>query len=252
MKALLRKIAKADDDFQMINEGDVIGIGISGGKDSTLLLYAMEEYRKIAPKTFKIIGIHIDLGFGGDPFKPVNDFFQDQSIPCHVIPSRIYEILRLHEKDGKIQCSLCSKFKKGAVIKAASELGCNKVAFAHHADDAIETLFLNAIYGGKLATFTPTMYLTESKMTFIRPFVYIKEKDIIANFENLGLPLKRSNCPMDGNTKRQAMKDLLNEMYEQYPTAHDNFITMLSNEEQTELWIKSENSNESRTSRRNK
>jgi len=238
MKTLIKKIGLADKDYNMINDNDVIAIGLSGGKDSTLLLFALEHYRIKSRKNFKLIGIHLDLGFNGEDYTPVKDFFDELNIENHIYKTQVAEILELNKKDDKIQCSLCSKFKKGIVIQKAVELGCNKVAFAHHADDAIETLLLNAIYGGKLATFDPEMYMSESKINFIRPFVYVKESEIVANAEINLLPIKKSGCPNDGNTRRQDMKELLNQLYSNFPTAHDNFIKMLHNSEQTKLWTK--------------
>lgn len=238
MKTLIKKIALADKDYNMINDNDIIAIGLSGGKDSTLLLFALEHYRIKSRKNFKLIGIHLDLGFKGEDYTPVKVFFDELNIENHIFKTQVAEILELNKKDDKIQCSLCSKFKKGIVIQKAVELGCNKVAFAHHADDAIETLLLNAIYGGKLATFDPEMYMSESKINFIRPFVYVKESEIIANAEINHLPIKKSGCPNDGNTRRQDMKELLNQLYINFPTAHDNFIKMLHNSEQTKLWTK--------------
>jgi tRNA 2-thiocytidine biosynthesis protein TtcA len=238
MKTLIKKIALADKDYGMIMDNDVIAVGLSGGKDSTLLLFALEHYRIKSRKNFKILGIHLNLGFKGEDYLPVKNFFDDFNIENHIFETQVAEILELNKKDDKIQCSLCSKFKKGIVIQKAVELGCNKVAFAHHADDAIETLFLNAIYGGKLSTFDPEMYMSESKINFIRPFVYVKESEIIANAEINNLPIKKSGCPNDGYTRRQEMKNLLNQLYIDYPTAHDNFIKMLHNSDQTKLWTK--------------
>lgn len=238
MKTLIKKIALADKDYGMINDNDTIAIGLSGGKDSTLLLFALEHYRIKSRKNFKLMGIHLNLGFKGDDYTPIKQFFDDLNIENHIFTTQVAEILELNKKDDKIQCSLCSKFKKGIVIQKALELGCNKVAFAHHADDAIETLFLNAIYGGKLATFNPEMYMSESKINFIRPFIYIKETEIIANVRINNLPVKKSGCPNDGNTKRQDMKTLLHKLYIEYPSAHDNFIKMLHNSDQTKLWTK--------------
>lgn len=238
MKNIIKKIGQADKDYGMINDNDVIAVGLSGGKDSTLLLYALNQYKIKSRKNFNIIGIHLNLGFKGEDYTPVKTFFDSLNIENHIYDTQVSEILELNKKDDKIQCSLCSKFKKGIVIQKALELGCNKVAFAHHADDAIETLFLNAIYGGKLATFDPEMYMSESKINFIRPFVYLKESEIIANAEEYNLPIKKSGCPNDGFTRRQEMKELLNQLYRDYPTAHDNFIKMLHNTKQTKLWTK--------------
>jgi len=237
MKLLLRKIAHADYDYDMIEAGDVIGVGMSGGKDSTLLLFALNKYRIKTGKNFKLIGIHIQLGFNGDDFTPVQTYFQDLGIDVHQVPSQVAKILELNKTpDGRIRCSLCSKFKKAAVIAQAKQLGCNKIAFAHHADDAVETLMLNAIYGGKLNTFDPKMYLTETKIMFIRPFIYVRESEIIAQTQQLKLPVIHSGCPMDGVTKRQEIKELLNDIYVKYPQSRDNFLKMLHNPTQINLW----------------
>lgn len=237
MKLLLRKIAHADYDYDLIQDGDVIGVGVSGGKDSTLLLYALEKYREKTGKDFKVIGIHIQLGFDGDPFDPVQAYFNEKNIPLIQAPSSIANILNLNlTPNGRIRCSLCSKFKKAAVITEAKKLGCTKIAFAHHADDAVETMMLNAIYGGKLNTFDPKMYLTETQITFIRPFIYVRESEIIAQSRQIGIPVIKSGCPMDGVTKRQDMKDLLAEIYERFPQSRDNFLKMLHNPDQINLW----------------
>jgi tRNA 2-thiocytidine biosynthesis protein TtcA len=237
MKLLLQKMSHADYDYDMIENGDVIGVGISGGKDSTLLLYALSKYKTKSGKQFTLLGIHIQLGFDGDSFDPVESFFKKLGIDIVQVPSSVAKILELNKTtDGRIRCSLCSKFKKAAVIAEAKKHGCNKIAFAHHADDAIETLMLNAIYGGKLNTFDPKMFLTEAKITFLRPFIYVREAQIIAESQRLGLPVINSGCPMDGTTKRQDMKELLAEIYVKFPQSHDNFLKMLHNPDQLSLW----------------
>ena len=237
MKLLLQKISHADYDYDMIENDDVIGVGISGGKDSTLLLYALNKYKIKSGKQFTVLGIHIKLGFDGDSFDPVQSYFRDLGIDIFQVESSVAKILELNKTaDGRIRCSLCSKFKKAAVIAEAKRHRCNKIAFAHHADDAIETLMLNAIYGGKLNTFDPKMFLTEAKITFLRPFIYVREAQIIAESTRLGLPIISSGCPMDGTTKRQDMKELLAEIYVRFPQSHDNFLKMLHNPEQLSLW----------------
>lgn len=237
MKLLLRKMSHADYDYDLIQDGDVIAVGISGGKDSTLLLYALNKYKQKSGKNFKVIGIHIQLGFDGDPFEPVQTYFNELGIELFQAPSNVAKILELNKTpDGRIRCSLCSKFKKAAVIAEAKRYGCNKVAFAHHADDAVETMMLNAIYGGKLNTFDPKMLLSVSQMTFIRPFIYVRESEIIAQGKQIGIPIIKSGCPMDGVTKRQDMKELLAEIYERFPQSKDNFLKMLHNPDQLSLW----------------
>lgn len=240
---------KADLDFNLMQDGDRIAIGISGGKDSMLLLYCMALYRNIAlrhmEKKIEIVGIHIKMGFPNMDFSSVETFCKENNIEFHDIDSRIYDILKIQaNEDGTLKCSICSKLKKGAVINEAKKLNCNKTAFAHHADDAIETLFLNAIFGGRLATFAPQMYLTNSEMTFIRPFVYCFESDIKKAIQETTVPIVKSTCPMDGHTKRQDMKELLENIYKTYPSSKENFLLMLHNQKQLDLWVKKSDINE--------
>lgn len=239
MRNIIKNIGLADLDYELIEENDRIAVGISGGKDSSLLLYTLELYRQKSRKNFTIIGIHINLGFGEEPFDELESFFNQHNLKLERYDSMISVYLDLNKKKDIVQCSLCSKLKKGAVIDKAKELNCNKVAFAHHADDAIETLFLNAIYGGKLATFDPKMYMSEAQVTFIRPFIYVTEEEIINECKILGIPRIKSNCPVDGLTKRQDVKEKLNALYQEVPLAQKNFIKMLSNQKQLKLWKKS-------------
>lgn len=246
VKHILGQIIKADLDYNLIENNDRIAVGVSGGKDSMLLLYCLHLYQRIAAKQFnkhfKVIGIHIEMGFPNMDFQEVNNFFNQQQIEYYDIPSKIYDILKLHpNKQGKIQCSLCSKLKKGAVVQAAKQYNCNKTAFGHHGDDAIETLLLNAIYGGRLKTFQPKMFLSNQEMTFIRPFIYCHEQDLIKAFKQTKLPLVKSTCPNDGFTKRQDIKELIQGIYDTYPSSKVNLLKMLHNKKQLELWDIDEN-----------
>jgi len=244
MKKIIGAIAKCDRDFNLIEDGDRICVGVSGGKDSVLLLYALSLYQRTAlrysGKHFDVIGIHLDMGFGGMDFTPIRQFCEEHNIEYVDYPTRLYDILKLHpdEKTGSIQCSLCSTLKKGAIVKAAQEYNCNKTAFAHHADDAIETLFMNMIYGGRINTFTPYMHLSNSGMDFIRPLSYCLERMVAQTVIDEKIPVVKSTCPNDGYTKRQETKELLNDLYQKYPMAHENFLRALSNTEQTKLWVK--------------
>ncbi|MBQ1810192.1 MAG: tRNA 2-thiocytidine(32) synthetase TtcA, partial [Erysipelotrichaceae bacterium] len=176
MKHILGQMRRADHDYHLIEDGDRIAVGLSGGKDSSLLIYSLYIYQKLAEKSlgkrFEILGIHIDLNFGEEDFTPLWNFLDRYQIPYVAEKSRIADILGLYLKDGKVQCSRCSQLKKGAVIKTAKENGCNKIAYGHHADDAIETLLLNMIYGAKIASFEPNMYLSREDIRLIRPFIY--------------------------------------------------------------------------------
>lgn len=242
MNKIIGAIRKADLDFGLIENNDRICVGVSGGKDSMLLLYALSVYRKAASfyenKNFDVIGIHLEMGFDNMDFTEVRQFCKEHEIQYIDYPTKLYEILQLHPKKGKIQCSLCSTLKKGAIVKAAKEYNCNKTAFAHHADDAIETLFMNMMYGGRINTFTPQMFLTNQEMQFIRPLVYCFEDMIKSTVVQENIPVVKSTCPNDGFTKRQEVKELLQSIYKSYPRAKQNFLTSLSNQEQICLWTK--------------
>ena len=237
LHTILGDIRKADQDYHLIDDGDRIAVGVSGGKDSMVLLTALHMYSKFADRNFEVVGIHIKLGFPNMDFSEVVAFCRQQGITFYQYDSQVYEILKRNpDKEGNIKCSLCSKFKKATVIDAAKKLNCKKVAFGHHSDDAVETLLMNAIHGGKLATFLPKMYMSRTDTTFIRPLVYSYESDILSALERNQIPFMKSTCPNDGYTERQAMKDMLQEFYRSYPMAQKNFIRMLYNEDQVELW----------------
>ena len=237
LHTILGDIRKADQDYHLIDDGDRIAVGVSGGKDSMVLLTALHMYSKFADRNFEVVGIHIKLGFPNMDFSEVVAFCRQQGITFYQYDSQVYEILKRNpDKEGNIKCSLCSKFKKATVIDAAKKLNCTKVAFGHHSDDAVETLLMNAIHGGKLATYLPKMYMSRTDTTFIRPLVYSYESDILSALERNQIPFVKSTCPNDGYTERQAMKDMLQEFYRSYPMAQKNFIRMLYNEDQVELW----------------
>ena len=237
LQTILRKIRRADQDYHLIEDGDVIGVGVSGGKDSMVLLCALQMYSRFRDKNFRVVGIHIEMGFPDMDFSQADAFCARWGIALHHYPSQIYEILKRNlAKDGSLQCSLCSKFKKATVITAAKELGCTKVAFGHHSDDAVETLFLNMIHGGKIATFLSKMYMSRTDTTFIRPLIYCHESDIQQALEHNAIPYVKSTCPNDGFTQRQDIKELLQQLYVDYPMAKGNFIYMLHNQKQLALW----------------
>ncbi|MGB7594634.1 MAG: tRNA 2-thiocytidine biosynthesis TtcA family protein [Erysipelotrichaceae bacterium] len=239
MNKILRSVGLADYHYNLIEENDIVAVGVSGGKDSCLLLLALDEYRKKSFKHFNVIGIHLEMGFPGMDFTTLNQYFADRDIELIHVPTKIYAVLQKEAKeDGSLKCSLCSKFKKALVIKEAKKHGCTKVAFAHHAEDAVETLFMNMIHGAKIATFTPKMYLTQSEVTFIRPLVYVHEDAIRNEVKMQRIPFVTSTCPMDGHTQRQELKGLIEQLYTQFPNAKKNLLTSLSNTDKMALWVK--------------
>lgn len=235
LKKILGSLRNADEAYDLIQDKDKIAVGISGGKDSVLLLYCLALYKRFSKKDYSLIGVSIDVGFEND-LKPISDFFLKQDIKIIIEKTKIKDILELHKHHDNLDCSLCANLKKGALVKVSKDLGCNKIALGHNVDDAIETLMLNQIYGGKIATFQPKQTLSRDNMTLIRPLIYASENDIFKTCTQLSLPIVASNCPRDGYSKRQDIKELLQVIYEQYPPARKNFQKMLTNDEQIALW----------------
>ena len=237
---VLGYLKQADIDFNLINDGDKIVVGISGGKDSMVLIYALHLYKRFSNKKYELFPIHVNEGFPNMDFSEIKEFIESLGETFYIEESNpnIYKVLQMHVKNYKLPCSICSKMKKAAINQAAIKYGCNKVAFAHHVDDAIETLFMNEIYGGRIATFEPSTYLSNTNITLIRPLVYSKEKDIKRAMKEVNLPTIKSTCPNDKKTEREDIKNMLKDIYKKYPKAHDNFRLMLTNLDKLTLWEK--------------
>lgn len=238
LQNVLRAVRQADIDFNMIEPGDHLAVAVSGGKDSMLLFLALSVYQRFEGKDFTLCGIHIDMGFKDKENELMRQFADQHHLDLHIVPSQIYEILNLdqNKKEGRIQCSLCSVLKKGTLMDTAKELGCNKVVFGHHGDDAMETILMNMIHGGRIATFSPVQYMSRMDMCIIRPFIYLKEDEIVKACIANNIPHVKPVCPNDGHSERQTMKDLLSKLYKMYPDAHDNFMTALVNRPADQLW----------------
>ena len=240
IRTLLACIRKADQTYNLINHGDKIIVGLSGGKDSLALLYCLNLYRKFSHTDFEIQPVTLDLGFPSFNPEPLKEFCASLGLNLIVHDSKeVYEILRIQQEKQELKhlpCSICSRMKKAAINKVANELGYHKVAFAHHADDAIETLLMNQIYGSRIATFSPKMHLENADIDFIRPFLLVREKDIKQFIKEENIKVIGSSCPADKNTTREEIKILFNNIYHQFPKARESFLTMISNYEQEVLW----------------
>jgi len=237
VKKVLGCLRKADNDYDLIHDGDKICVGISGGKDSSVLLYCLNLYKLFSKKNYEILGIYCDLGFGNEGFDQLVEYFEQLGVKILRCETQIADILRLHlDKQNRIECSLCSKLRKGAVINFAKQYGCNKIAFGHHSDDAVETLFMNMIHNGKVATFQPKIYLERSEMWFVRPLIYAYENEITKMANELQIPISKNLCGNDGNTERAHVKEILKGLYHTYPEAKDNFQLMLRNKKQVDLF----------------
>ena len=194
--------------FDLIQEGDRITLGISGGKDSLALLYAMAGLKKFYPKKFEIIAVTADLGFGSFDMSAVENLCRELEVEYHLLNTDIATILKEKVKKGTY-CAMCAKLRKGAINNFAKEHGCNKVAYAHHQDDIVETMMLSLIYEGQFYTFGPKTYYKEADITVIRPLINIPESDMKGFRNKYSLPCVKNPCPHDGTTRRQYVKDLV-------------------------------------------
>ncbi len=215
LKRLLSYARRACDDYGMIEAGDKIAVGVSAGKDSLSLLYALAELRRFYPIPFELVAVTVDMRFGdlengGIPtdFTPICELCEKLNVPYHIEPSNIAKIIFDVRKESN-PCSLCAKLRRGMVNDTAKKLGCNKVALGHHFDDAVETFMLNLFFEGRIGCFSPVTYLDRTDITVIRPLIYAPEKDIRYFAANAELPVVASACPADGKTEREGMKQFL-------------------------------------------
>jgi tRNA(Ile)-lysidine synthase TilS/MesJ len=208
MKKLLSYVRRACDDYGMIEDGDRIAVGISAGKDSLTLLCALAAMRRFYPKKYELVAITVGMGFEGMDFSPIRAFCESLDVEYHVVNTEISKIIFDVRKE-KNPCSLCAKMRRGALHDAAKEFGCNKVALGHHFDDVVDTFMLNLFYEGRIGTFSPVTYLSNTDLYLIRPMIYMPESEVVYFTNRTTLPVIKSPCPADKNTKRETMKQML-------------------------------------------
>ncbi len=211
LQKLLSYTRQAVDKYQMIQTGDKIAVGISGGKDSLTLLYALANLKKFYPEHFDLIAITVDLGYQNFRLSGIQKLCEELRIEYHVIDTHISAIVAQEHLEGS-PCALCARLRKGALNNAAKSLGCNKVAYGHHMDDVIETMMLSLIYEGRFCSFWPVTFLDKSQLTVIRPMIYVPEKDIKGFEHKYALPVIKNPCPMDGSTKREYVRELIRQI----------------------------------------
>ena len=235
MKRILGDLRRADQEFHMIQPGDRIAVGVSGGKDSLLLLYAMAIYRKFSPNPFELSALTVTMGFEPFDLSGIRAMCDRLEVPYIVKETQIGKIV-FEERREKNPCALCSKMRRGALAQTCAEEGFNKVALGHHRDDALETLLMSVLHEGRMHTFHPVTQLERTGITQIRPLVYVSEKQIIHMERKLNLPVVKSPCPADGETSREEMKQLLDALCRRYPNARDQMLSALVNQDQYGLW----------------
>ena len=207
-KRLLSYIRRAVDDYSMIEEGDRVAVGVSGGKDSLALITGLAALSRFYPKKFSLLAVTVDIGLPDTDFSAVEEYCRGLGVEYRVLKTEISKIIFDVRKEPN-PCSLCAKMRRGALNGFAASAGCNKVALGHHFDDVIETFMLNLFNEGRIGTFSPVTYLSNTGVTVIRPLVYMPEKDIRYLASKEGFPVVKSACPADGNTDREKMKRML-------------------------------------------
>ena len=228
LQQLMSYARRAIDDYEMISEGDRIAVGISGGKDSLTLLYALHGLQRFYPKHFDLEAITVDLGHKGFDVTPVQNLCKKMDIPYTVVKTDIAEIIFEERKESN-PCSLCAKMRKGALNEAIKKTGCNKVAYAHHKDDIVETMLLSLIYEGRFHSFSPYTYLDRMDLTVIRPLMYVPEADIIGFKNQYHLPVCKNPCPADGHTRREYVKNVVRTLTTENPGAKERMFTAIVN-----------------------
>lgn len=216
MQHILGQVRRCVEDYHMIEAGDKVAVGVSGGKDSLLTLTALARLRDFYPISFQLEAITLETGTPGMSFDAVAELCRELEVPYTRIHVPVYQIV-FEERKEKNPCSLCAKLRRGSLNTALTERGIHKIALGHHYDDAIETLLMNLLFEGRIGCFQPVTYLDRTGITQIRPLLYCREDDIRRTVERLRLPVVHNPCPANGSTRRQEVKDLIHQLEGRYP-----------------------------------
>lgn len=230
-KKLKHNAGRAIADFGLIEAGDRVAVAVSGGKDSYTLLLVLEELRRRAPIRFELMAINIDSGYPGYQVDVIEAFFRDNNFEYRMVPTNHYALIQEKRRPGSSYCSICSRFKRGALYEEAIKLGCNKLALGHHSDDFIETLLLNQFFVGSLKSMSASMLADNGVTTVIRPLVYVAEADIIEFSRQAELPVVCCRCPVCGTAdmQRKKMKRLLKDLEKDIPHVKQSLLKAVSN-----------------------
>ena len=215
MQKLMGLVRRCVEDYNMIEEGDRIAVGVSGGKDSLVLLVLLAGLRSYYNKSFSLEAVTIDMGLGMD-YSSVQTLCEELQVPYSIVKTEIAPIIFDYRKE-KNPCSMCSKMRRGALNQALLDKGINKLALGHHYDDAVETFLMSLIYEGRISCFQPVTNLDRTGIIQIRPMLYIHEKTVDGFATRQQLPVIENRCPVDKHTKREEIKDLLFDLVKTYP-----------------------------------
>lgn len=230
MRHILSRLRKAIEDYNMIEEGDRIAVGVSGGKDSLVALLAMNNLKRFYPKPFYLEAITIDMGFSDMDFSGVSKLCEDLGIPYHTEKSEIKQIIFDIRKEEN-PCSLCANLRRGAMCTAARERNINKIVYGHHFDDVVNTFFLSLLYEGRLNCFSPVTYLERMNVTVLRPLIYVEEREITKYAMTNNLPVVKSTCPQDKNSKREYISEMIKSLDRENHGLRQRIFTAIKNSE---------------------
>ena len=216
MQHILGRVRRCVEDYHMIEPGETVAVGVSGGKDSLLTLVALARLRAFYPVAFQVHAITLETGTPGMCFDAVADLCRELEVPYTRISVPVYQIV-FEERKEKNPCSLCAKLRRGSLNTALGELGISKIALGHHFDDAVETMLMNLLFEGRIGCFQPVTYLDRSAITQIRPLLYCHEDEVRRAAERLRLPVVQNPCPANGSTRRQEVKELISGLEGRYP-----------------------------------
>ena len=215
LQKLLSYVRRAVEDYNMIEQGDKIAVGVSGGKDSICLLLALKNLQRFYPKQFELEAITVSLGLPNASYDDIQRFCDEIGVNYTVVNTDIGQII-FEERKEKNPCSLCAKMRKGALNDMAEQLNCNKVALGHNKDDIVETFFMSLFYEGRIHCFSPVIFLDRKQIYSIRPLMYVPEMEIKGIIQKSGISIVKNPCIADGNTKRQETKQLLYSLSKDY------------------------------------
>lgn len=233
-KRFLTTIKRAVYDYSMIEKGDRVVVGFSGGKDSVALLYALDLLRRSLPVKYELAAVFIKTGWPMD-LSVLQKFCLSLNVPFYVEETEIAKIV-FEERDNENPCALCSHLRRGALHGRVLELGFNKVALGHHLDDVIETFFMSIIYTGQIRVFSPITFLDRTGLTMIRPLVYLPVEEIVSFVESENLPFITNPCPANGFTHREVIKNLTADLVKRFPDFKARFLNSIKNFDQRNLW----------------
>lgn len=235
MKRVLGSIRRADERYHMIEDGDKVCIGVSGGKDSLLLMKALKLYQNFSQNRFDVCAVMLDLSIKNVDTSGVEEFAEKIGMDFEVIHTDIGQVV-FELREERSPCALCAKLRRGALNNAAADRGCNKVALGHNRDDVLETFFMSLMYEGRLATFAPVTYMSKRDVTIIRPLIYLPEKHSLAVAKQQQLPILPPNCDVAGKTKREESKQLLRHLSTLVPDIEEKMLHAIETTENYRLW----------------